>query len=97
MSPFVTIDWLTNQTHKIRGKKIGYSCTVNNDGGLDGPITRVNLIGDNKKNVFRTPSIVFYLDAEPDYSVGEDDEDNSLLVTVSGTGSDTVKTAYYRY
>lgn len=93
--PAVSFLWLTNQTHKINNRKIGYSCTVNNDGcSLDGPMTRVNAIGDNKRDVFTTPDIVFYLDAEPDYSIGEDDEDNSLLVTLSGTGSMSTVSVY---
>ena len=86
---------LTNQTHKINNKKIGYKCSINNDGYMfEGPITRVNFIGDNKKDLFKTPSVDFYLDAEPDYNVGEDDEDNSLLGTLSGGGTCNKITEY---
>lgn len=81
--PEVRIVDLENQTHKINGKKITYNVTV----GGDGPFTRVNLIGSNKKNVFDVASICFYIDAEPSYNVGEDDPDNSLLCTMSGRGT----------
>lgn len=86
--PRIEFLWLTNQTHKVNGVKIGYSCMVNNEGDMfDGPMTRVNAIGDNKKDTFTTPDVTFYLDAKPDYAIGPDDEDNSLLATFSGTGS----------
>lgn len=81
--PEITITGLENKTHKINGKNITYKVTV----GYDGPMTRVNLIGDNKKDEFKTPSVCFYIDAEPSYNVGEDDEDNSLLCTLAGSGS----------
>lgn len=89
--PTISFTFLTNQTHKINGKKIGYSCFVDQHGEL-GPMTRVNLIGSNLTGKFNVPSVCFWLDAEPDYSKGEDDEDNSLLVTLSGKGTtSTVK------
>lgn len=84
---------LTNQTHKINGAKIGYSCEVDTYGDM-GPMTRVNVIGDNKKNEFNTASVCFYMDAMPDYSKGEDDEDNSLLITLGGKGTTSLKTVY---
>lgn len=93
--PRVWFKWLTNATHKINGKYIGYSCMVDEEGYM-GPIPRINLIGDNKKDTFTTPSVIFYLDAEPDYSIGEDDEDNSLLITIAGRGS-TAQTTEYAY
>ena len=93
--PAVYFLWLTNQTHKISGKKVGYSCRINNEGEfLDGPVTRVNAIGDNGKDTFTTPDVTFYLDAEPDYSIGDDDEDNSLLATFSGKGAMSAVNVY---
>lgn len=83
--PKVEVRNLVNYTHKINGYRITYDCIVGGDDS--GPTTRVDLIGDNKKDVFKTASIVFYLDAEPDYSKGGDDEDNSLLVTIAGKGT----------
>lgn len=81
--PTISFSELTNVTHKIDGKPITYSCTVNNDGSYAGPLTRVNLIGDNMSGKFTVPSVCFWLDAEPSYSIGEDDEDNSLLLAFS--------------
>lgn len=91
--PIVWFADLTNQTHKINGAKIGYLCEVDNAGDY-GPMSRVNVIGDNKKNTFTTASVCFYLDAMPDYSKGGDDEDNSLLITLGGKGTTALKTVY---
>jgi len=85
--PKIEIKNLVNATHKINGKNITYKCSVNNDGELDGPYTRVNVIGSNKTDIFKQASIVFYMDAEPSYNIGEDDEDNSLLITLGGYGT----------
>ena len=94
--PTVTITDLYNKTHKISGQSITYKCTVNNDGNAEGPMTRVNLIGSNKTGEFNTASILFYLDAEPSYNKGEDDEDNSLLITLGGSGK-CKKFEHYQY
>lgn len=86
--PSIAIKNLVNKTHKMNGKYITYSCTVNNDGeAFGGPITRVNVIGNNRTDIFKQASVVFFLDAEPSYSIGEDDEDNSLLITLGGYGT----------
>jgi len=79
--PVVAFTGLTNRTHKINGCPITYSCTV----GLS-VFPRVNVIGNNKTGVFRTGAVNFDLDAEPSYSIGEDDEDNSLILTLAGRG-----------
>lgn len=85
--PTVSVCSLENLTHKIGGKRIAYECTVD-----DGCVaSRVNYIGNNGRNKFTTPTIVFYMDAEPNYNVGGDDEDNSLLITLAGHGSSTSK------
>jgi len=87
--PRITITDLVNTTHKISGKSITYEVRVNNvqdEEYLDGPITRVNLIGNNKTKKFDTASVVFYIDADPSYNVGDDVEDNALLVTLAGSG-----------
>lgn len=91
--PTIAISNLVNKTHKINGKCITYSVTVDNDGDYLYP--RINMIGNNKKNEFKTPSVIFYMDAEPSYNRGEDDEDNSLLVTLAADG--TSKLLYYYY
>ena len=90
LPPGIFITNLVNKTHKISGVPITYTTSVNNNDDYyspyDGPVTRVSLIGSNKTDKFLTPSVVFYMDAEPSYNLGMDDEDNSLLCTVAGTG-----------
>ena len=82
--PKITISSLTNITHKLsNGKNVTYNCTVNEDQMM----TRVNLIGSNKTGLFKTPSVCFYLEADPSYNIGELEEDNSLYVSLSGSGT----------
>ena len=91
--PTIALSELVNLSHKISGANVTYGATVNNDYEMEGvPTSRINLIGDNKKNKFTTASVVFYADMEPSYNVGEDDEDNSLLCTFAGKGTTSVKT-----
>ena len=85
--PKIEVKNLVNKTHKMNGKNITYSCLVNNDGETEGPMTRVNVIGNNKTDVFKQASVCFYMDAKPSYSIGADDEDNSLLITLGGEGT----------
>ena len=97
--PSIVVSDLVNKSHKINGKNITYTAKVNNDGDFEGPMTRVNLIGDNKTGKFTTASVVFYIDAEPSYNIGEDNEDNSLICTFAGKGTTSTKTikAWERY
>ena len=82
--PEVVITNLVNKTQKLsNGSQIKYRCRIDQDKIP----TIVNYIGDNKKGLFKTGSIVFFLDADPNYNKGEDDPDNSLLVAVSGKSS----------
>lgn len=81
--PTILVEELINQTHKLStGTKVSYKCRI--DQNMMYP--RVNLIGNNKTDKFNTAAINFYLDAEPNYNKGEDDEDNSLLITLGGKG-----------
>lgn len=90
--PRIFVEGLVNKTYKLsNGKNVTYSAIINNSGDLQGPVTRINLIGNNRTKVFKTPSIVFYMDAEPNYNLGPDDEDNSLLCTFAGKGTSTTK------
>ena len=82
--PEVVVTNLVNKTHKINGSNIKYSCWVD-DGNYVVP--RVNFIGNNKTGKFSTGTVAFYLDAEPSYNKGEDDPDNSLLITLAGKAS----------
>ena len=82
--PTITITNLVNKTHKINGNCITYTTIV--DGG-DVVYPRINVIGNNRTGIFNTGSVVFYIDANPSYNIGEDVEDNSLLVTLAGRSS----------
>ena len=84
--PEITFGQLINKSHKIGGKNITYAAAVS-----EAIYPRVNLIGDNKTGKFKTASVVFGLDAYPSYSLGEDDEDNSLVITLSGSGATALK------
>jgi len=83
----IEIDQLVNKTHKINGKNITYKCRVNDDVLF----RRWVYVGDNKTKKFETPSVVFYLEAEPSYNIGEVDEETSLYVTIAGAGKSTTK------
>ena len=85
--PTITVTNLVNKSHKINGCNITYTATV--DSG-DYVYPRVNVIGNNKTGVFKTGTIVFHMDANPSYNIGEDVEDNSLLVTLAGKSTTKV-------
>lgn len=85
---------LVNKTHKINGNCITYDVTVDNEGERQYPIW--TYIGNNKTGKFYTPSVCFYMDCDPSYNIGDDEPDNSLLITLSGTGS-TCDKGYYTY
>lgn len=84
---------LVNKTHKLsNGKNVTYNVTVDNDGEQVYP--RFNYIGNNKTKKFTKAKIIFYFDANPSYNIGEDDEDNTLLITLSGSGTGVKKKKY---
>ena len=85
-----TIVNMYNKTHKINGKSITYSVTCDNYGDYVYP--RWCYIGNNKTDEFTTPCIELYIDCDPSYNVGEDEADNSLLITLAGFGKSKVKT-----
>ena len=85
--PTITVTNLVNRSHKINGCNITYTTTV--DSG-DYVYPRINVIGNNRTGVFKTGSIVFHVDANPSYNIGEDVEDNSLLITLAGRANTKV-------
>lgn len=85
--PTITVTNLVNRSHKINGCNITYTTTV--DSG-DYVYPRINVIGNNRTGVFKTGSIVFHMDANPSYNIGEDVEDNSLLITLAGRANTKV-------
>lgn len=81
----LSIDSCYNKTHKVSGSNVKYQVTVDNDGTVLYP--RWTYIGDNKTQKFTTPSVAFYIDCFPSYAKGADEPDNSLLLTLAGTGT----------
>ena len=75
---------LVNKTHKLsNGNNVTYKALVD----YDARFPRFNAIGNNKTNSFKTASICFALAAEPNYNIGEFDEDTSLYITLAGKGT----------
>lgn len=74
---------LENQSFKVRGYKVRY------DGFEDRNVvyTRFSWIGNNKTDIFNTPSLCFFLELYPNYAIGEATEDNSFYIMLSGAGS----------
>ena len=82
--PSITLRGLVNKTHKISGFGVRYSET-------ECELVRWHYIGDNKKDLFKTPSVSFYAEIDPSYNISQRvDEDNSLLLTFAGTGLSTL-------
>ena len=74
---------MINKTHKLsNGQNVTYKAILDENGYFP----RFCAIGSNKTNRFSTASICFSLAAEPNYNIGEFDEDTSLFVTCSGKG-----------
>lgn len=69
---------LTNRNYKIRGTNVTYETTLDN-------VTWV-AIGSNRSNIFNVGSVAFSMDADPSYNVGDDEPDNTLVLTVAGYG-----------
>lgn len=91
------IKWLSNGSFKIefedlynKNFKVGGS-NVRYTGYEDRNIvyTRYNYIGNNATESFKTPCICFYLELEPSYAIGGNNEDNSFYVLLAGKGSST--------
>lgn len=89
------IKWLSNGSFKIefedlynKNFKVGGS-NVRYTGYEDRNIvyTRYNYIGDNATESFKTPCLCFYLELEPSYAIGGNNEDNSFYVLLAGKGS----------
>lgn len=68
-----------NRNHKIGGKNVTYAETEADD-------VMWRYIGSNKRNVFTSPNIKFSLDLDPSYNIGADEPDNTLVITLSGSG-----------
>lgn len=74
---------LENSKFKIRGSRVRYI------GYEDRAVvySRYNYIGSNNTELFKTPAICFYLELEPNYAIGGNNEDNSFYVLLAGKGT----------
>lgn len=72
---------LANRTHKIAGKPVTYDVSVDEDAVW-------SVIGSNRTDIFKTASVSFSFTADPSYNIGDDSEDNTLILTLSGKGTE---------
>lgn len=79
--PVIRIENLVNNSYKINGKKVTYKTYVIDDE------TKCNYIGNNKTDKFNTPTLKFNIECNPSYNIGDDEPDNTLILTLSGHGS----------
>lgn len=77
---------LTNITHKINGKNVTYATYPTDD---DDWMNLTVAVGNNRTMKFRQGGIDIQFIAEPSYNIGEINEDNTLVLRLSGTGSIT--------
>ena len=77
---------LENQQFRVRGNRVTYDAVE--DSWIINK--RFTWIGDNKKEVFKTPALCFYLELTPNYAIGGNEEDNSFYVALSGSGTSSV-------
>lgn len=75
---------LVNNTHRINGFPISYDCY---EYPYEDHWTRVVCIGSNKTGKFNQGGVEFAFQADPSYNIGDVDEDNTLLLELSGYGS----------
>lgn len=76
----VTVTNLVNKSFKAFGKNVTYDTETY--------YTVWNLIGNNATGVFKQPSVHLEAEAQPSYVAGyEPDNDNSLIISLSGKGS----------
>ena len=75
---------LENRTHKVNGIPISYVC-------YDYPYNYHNPlvvgIGSNLTGVFKQGGAEFAFQADPSYNIGKVDEDNTLILELSGYGT----------
>ena len=74
---------LVNKTHKINGKRITYEFQE----PFDGKEPLVVAVGSNKTLKFNRGAINLSFVADPSYNIGGVDEDNTLVLTLSGKGT----------
>ena len=86
----LTFDGLTNCNFKVGGEKVTYTGYE----GINTVYSRYCYIGNNRTEVFTKPCLAFYLELEPSYAIGGNNEDNSFYLMLAGTGVSTYKGEY---
>ena len=90
--PIVKVNGLRNLTHRIGGKMVTYECY---EWPYDDNAVLTVGIGSNKTGKFNQGGAAFSFVAEPSYNIGDIDEDNTLMLELSGHGilrKDVLKT-----
>lgn len=76
----VIVSCLTNRSFKVKGYPVTYD--------VETTYALWNLIGNNATEEFKKPSVYLELDAQPSYVASyKPTEDNSLILSLAGTGS----------
>lgn len=75
---------LVNKSHKIGGNRISYVCY---EYPYDYHDPLVVGIGSNKTGKFKQGGAEFAFQADPSYNIGAVDEDNTLILELSGYGT----------
>lgn len=76
----IAVRGLVNKNFKVGGKNVEYQVVTD--------ITCWNLIGNNRIDRFKKPSVCFSMEAQPSYAwPWKPDSDNSFVLTVSGFGA----------
>lgn len=79
----IRVNNLVNGSHRINGRKITYTYY---DYPYEGHEPLVVAIGNNGTGKFRDCGVEFAFQAEPSYNIGAVDEDNTLILELSGYG-----------
>ena len=80
----VKVNNLVNKTHKINGIPISYTCY---EFPYDYHDPLVVGIGNNRTGKFKQGGVEFAFQADPSYNIGKVDEDNTLILELSGYGT----------
>lgn len=75
-----SIPALTNLSYSIRGKRVTYATEITGY-----PIWAA--VGNNKTGIFKKATLVLGIDADPSYNIGDDEPDNTLILTLALTGN----------
>ena len=79
------LDQLVNKSFKVREQYVRYTYLKNDS--MFGIPQIWNAVGNNKTLVFNKSSVCFTAELEPSYALSEANNDNSLILIFSGSGS----------